>query len=626
MMGAMLQDRLGRYHLEEEVGRGGMAVVYRATDPALDRPVALKVLHPHLADRADSRERFTREARAVARLAHPHIVEVYDYATPDSRQAYIVTEFIDGPTLRAFVEAHPIRHSEMAALLMVPVFESLEHAHKAGIVHRDVKPENIMLRSDGSPVLMDFGIAQMIDMETLTKTGMMLGSPAHMAPEVVEGEEIGILADIFSAGTVLYWLVCDALPFTGPNPAALFRRILECRFDPVLQRRPAAGRPMARLVERCLAKEPAERPQSAGEVANALRAILNDAGLGDVRQELSDYCRDPEVYQDALTARLIPRYVQAARKAIEAKATARALDFLDRVLRLDDEHDEAKALLARVERGQRKVYAAQAAAALVVLAGLGGWIYTAWESTPGAPGPDAAPIATAAVDAAPVASARAPDAARRPPDAHATRPRDAAIDAHSPDAGTIVVDERVARFRPRRRPRTPVRRAEPPRPADAGPPPKPTGTAKLFIKTGRFKGGQVSIDGGRPVSAVTRELAGWELDFGAHSVELLIPGCKPQKHSVRVDAAAVQRGQVARKLNFECAPLPATVRIASNQDALIRRQDGTRLGRTNQDIEVKLSGMAPQRVTLTVGDARDKLQTLVVTLAAGQKTVKRVDF
>ncbi len=602
----MLQDRLGRYHLEDEVGRGGMAVVYRATDPALQRTVALKVLHPHLADRADSRERFTREARAVARLAHPHIVEVYDYATPESKQAYIVTEFIDGPTLKAFVEAHPIRHGEVAALLMVPVLDALGHAHDAGIVHRDVKPENIMLRSDGSPVLMDFGIAQMIDMETLTKTGMMLGSPAHMAPEVVEGEELTILADIFSIGTVLYWLVCGSLPFSGPNPAALFRRILECRFDPVLQRRPGAGRPLARLIERCLAKDASERPQSCAEIATELRGLLADGGIHDVRQALADYTSDPEVYQDELARRLVPRYLEAAQKAYRAKATARALDFLDRVLALDDEHHEARALLGRIERGRRRGIFLKAAAAVLLVVGLGAFgmqmvpVQPDTFTVPPTP-PSTRPVAVAPLALSSDAGVKAvPDAAVA-----------ALVDAATPDARRVAVVHRRPVIRHKSLP-------EPDAAIATGPP------ARLPVKGGVFKAATVWVDGVKAGGIPQIEARGGvTLALGRHTIRVRNTGCQEAFHQVTVGPKDL--GKRLPPWLFICHALPATFRIASNQDAAVRRQDGTLLGRTNQNIRVQMASV-DERLSLIVGDLGGKTETLAIRLFAGRRTEKKVNF
>ena len=250
----MEPQQYGRYTIIEQIGQGGMSVVYQARDPVLDRFVALKLLHPHLAERADSRARFAREAKAVAQLKHPNIVEVFDYAPAESARSYIVTEYINGPTLREYLSEKGLRSPEAAIVLLQPIADALTRAHDAGIVHRDVKPENIMIRADGSPVLMDFGIAQMIDMPTLTATGTILGSPAHMAPEVIDGSDVDAPADVFSFGTVLYWAISGCLPFTGPNPSALFRRILETDFDPLSRHSDTAGFELGRLVSECLAK------------------------------------------------------------------------------------------------------------------------------------------------------------------------------------------------------------------------------------------------------------------------------------------------------------------------------------------------------------------------------------
>ncbi len=300
----------GRYHIERELGRGGMSVVYLARDERLRRQVAVKVLHPHLAAREDSRRRFLQEATAIARLEHPSILKIYDYATPEDERSYIVSQYVRGVTLKQWCEARAPLPCELAALVAQPIFEALAHAHEQQIIHRDVKPENIMVCAQGGgPILMDFGIAHLIDAETLTATGAVIGSPAHMAPEVVNGDELTERADLFSMGTVLYWMTCGALPFVAPNPAALFRRILEARFDPVLERRPETLGAFARLIERCMRRQPSERPSSAREVAGELRAQLTYAGLGDIGAELAALSEDLEGYREALPRRLVSAYV-----------------------------------------------------------------------------------------------------------------------------------------------------------------------------------------------------------------------------------------------------------------------------------------------------------------------------
>src|SRR5439155_18031122 len=148
--------------IEEEIGSGGMALVYRALDTALGRPVAIKILHAHLQSHPESRLRFAREAQAVAKLHHPNIVDIYDYSGEEAAVAYIVTEYIRGETLEALLQRRPLRLPETGVLLAIRVCEALAHAHALGVIHRDIKPGNVMIRDDGTVKLMDFGIAQVL--------------------------------------------------------------------------------------------------------------------------------------------------------------------------------------------------------------------------------------------------------------------------------------------------------------------------------------------------------------------------------------------------------------------------------------------------------------------------------
>ncbi|MFN3197978.1 MAG: protein kinase domain-containing protein [Bradymonadia bacterium] len=628
----MIPARLGRYALGDEVGRGGMSVVYRGHDPVLDRIVALKVLHPHLTGREESRARFSREARAAARLEHPHIVAIHDFADAAEDQAYIVTEFIDGPTLRAFIEAHPITRPEVAALVMLPLFEALAHAHEHGVIHRDVKPENIMFRPDGGPVLMDFGIAQIVDMETLTSTGTILGSPAHMAPEIVDGQPAVEPADIFSAGTVLYWLVCGALPFSGPTPAALFRRILEVRFDPVLQRRPHAGRALARLVEQCLAREPTDRPSSAAEVARTLKGLLEEAGLVDPSQELSDFFTDPEVYQERLGHRVLPVYLTAAQDAWSIKQIPRALDLLDRVLAIDEDHPEAQALLARIERGQRSgtIIRIALAASLFLGLGAGVWALTLDESGLGTPDAGITAITTAQRDAVVAVAdatldARVPDAVvpdaeipdARIPDA---RVPDAAPDARTPDATTTVSTMARRRRRPSRRADASVAARLP---ADAS---VPVAKIPVEFRVGRWQGAAIKVDGdlkGFGGTLMGRQARGNPLTLppGRHLVEITVPGCVPFKKTY-----TLRSGQPRLLVPYNCTLRPATLVVKTANQAerlpvLASNRSGTYRGLTNVPFAIKMSD--PETSTRVSVQHKDRqLWSNIVKLrAGGQKSV-----
>src|SRR5688572_30381991 len=236
-----------------------MAVVYKGLDTSLHREVAVKVLHPHLASHEEAKKRFEREARAVAKLRHENILEIFDYSGKDSAESYIVTEFIRGRTLKDFVAEHALGFPEIGAMITVEVCRALSHAHAGGVLHRDVKPENIMIRDDGVVKLTDFGIAQILDAQRMTVTGQLLGSPAYMAPEHVEGKQLDFRTDVFAVGILLYQLTTGELPFKGRNPHEILKRIGECRYLEARIVNPLVADRLNRIVARALARMPEDR-------------------------------------------------------------------------------------------------------------------------------------------------------------------------------------------------------------------------------------------------------------------------------------------------------------------------------------------------------------------------------
>ncbi|MBM4363559.1 MAG: serine/threonine protein kinase, partial [Deltaproteobacteria bacterium] len=218
---------LPKYELLERIGTGGMAMVYRARDRRLGREVAVKLIHPHLRESAEVAARFVSEARAVARLRHPNVVEVFDVSDADEPERYLVVELVRGVTLRTLLSKHRALPPELGAAIGLELVAALEHAHAEGIVHRDVKPENVLIdlagaRSGPAPTeprgrrprvkLTDFGIAKLLDAQGVTSTGQVLGSPAHMAPEQIEGGDVGPRADVFALGVLLYECMVGGLP------------------------------------------------------------------------------------------------------------------------------------------------------------------------------------------------------------------------------------------------------------------------------------------------------------------------------------------------------------------------------------------------------------------------------
>lgn len=368
---------LDKYELLERVGQGGMAVVYRGKDLSLGREVAVKILHNHLADYQEARDRFEREARAVAKLSHENILEIFDYSGSSlDRACYIVTEFIDGQTLKQFITSHPIAFPEIAAMMLVQVGRALASAHGAGILHRDIKPENVMIRRDGVVKLTDFGISHMVDLERLTVTGQLLGSPAYMAPEHVEGRPIDYRTDVFAAGIVLYQLAVGRLPFEGKNPHEVLKRIAECSFPPARKANPHIGNQLGKILERAMAKDPAARYQAMTEMVLALEAYLADCGLEQPAAELARYFQAPAAYEVALRARLVDHLLRRGRAQLSTNRAA-ALDAFDRVLTLDPGNADVVSALDRVATRRRAVRAAAAAAALGVIAG-GWWAARLW--------------------------------------------------------------------------------------------------------------------------------------------------------------------------------------------------------------------------------------------------------
>lgn len=266
--------RIGPYTVREEIGRGGMGVVYAAEDERLGRDVALKMLPAAYSRDAVARERLAREARAAAALSHPAIATIYALEDIDGN-LFIASELVRGSTLRSLLSAGPLPRERMIEAL-TQIAEALAAAHQHGIVHRDLKPDNVLRTADGRIKVVDFGIARHITpafgdgVHNLTLTGAQLGTPGYMAPEQLRGRPIDARADIFAFGVMAYELVTGAHPFGGSDPAALLERLVSD--DPPLSR-PIEPAGLDRIIRRCLRGDPAARYASGAELLEALRLL-----------------------------------------------------------------------------------------------------------------------------------------------------------------------------------------------------------------------------------------------------------------------------------------------------------------------------------------------------------------
>jgi serine/threonine-protein kinase len=282
-----LQKALGKeFSVGDLLGEGGFAAVFRVRQPALNRDVAVKVLDLGLTPSPGLAERFVREARTSAQLEHPHIVPIYKVGGYKNEVLYIVMRCVDGPSVRQLIETHRRLSVADAARIARQVADALGCAHAHGVVHRDVKPDNILLDGAGHVLVTDFGIAkaaQEASASQLTTEGMVVGTPHYMSPEQATGERVDARSDIYALGVVLYQLLAGVPPFDGESAQSILMKQATAEPVPIRRVRSDVPQALAAVLDRMLAKDPAERYQSADELSHALVAALPTAAKENVR-------------------------------------------------------------------------------------------------------------------------------------------------------------------------------------------------------------------------------------------------------------------------------------------------------------------------------------------------------
>lgn len=271
MIGKILD---GRYEIKEALGGGGMALVYRGYDRLLHRSVTIKILREQFASDKDFVARFQQEAQAVARLSHPNVVSIYDVGQEEGLH-YLIMEYVEGHSLKDVIAQRAPLPVLEAIDIALQICDALEHAHENGVIHRDIKPHNILITKHGRVKVTDFGIAQAVNESTMTYSGTLIGSVHYLAPEQARGEPTGITADIYSLGVVLYEMVTGQLPFNGETPLAVALKHLQ--EDPRTPRElnPQVPPALERMILRALAKDPARRYPDVASLRADLRALRN---------------------------------------------------------------------------------------------------------------------------------------------------------------------------------------------------------------------------------------------------------------------------------------------------------------------------------------------------------------
>jgi serine/threonine-protein kinase len=576
-------EKIGRYQVLERVGKGGMGVLYRGFDPVLDREVAIKLMHADFSeDTEQMRPRFYREARAAAKLNHRNIVTIFEFAE-ESNVPYIVMEFLKGTPLGARMNSQPPLTIDDKLNVVAQLCDGLAYAHEQGVVHRDVKPDNVFILEDGQVKLLDFGIAK-LQTSTLTRQGDVLGSASYMSPEQVGGSEsVDGRADIFSTGVVLYELLTGKKPFEGDSPTAVIVKILKDDPNPIDAATTGLPADVIAAVMKALQKDPANRFQTADAMSRELQ---------NIRKGLHPSISKPSNMDETRFAST--QVLRALHDDFE-KARAGAKPG-------DTDAEMTRAVIAdKSEAASRGWVVPAGIAAVVVVAAIGGYAMFA-RSAPQPPAtvatntpPPETPASKAPVDSTSSATATPPPAAASaPPASPATAP------PAEPDA-----NERGARGARGAARGSTTRGAGPGAPDKPPPPPPPSGPTIEVTLTGGYP--FEVVDGQKVISAAAtahelKQQVGKALTLRAPQYFL--------NQTVRVEGSANQPFEFA-------VPGLGSLAVRSTQETCDVAIQNKKLG--NPPLTVKEIAAGSYKVDLVCGS--DVVKSAYATVQAGHESV-----
>ncbi|OGQ90004.1 MAG: hypothetical protein A2289_22145 [Deltaproteobacteria bacterium RIFOXYA12_FULL_58_15] len=372
-------ETIDRYQVRQVLGKGAMGSVYAAFDPKLHREVAIKVVSDELARDPKSRERFHREARAIAALKQPNIVEIYDYSGEESEHLYLVMEKLDGDDLFNIINEKGVAPEPAAAAIGHELCLALAVAHDGGIIHRDLKPENVFMNDAGRVVLTDFGVVKAIREDSAVdgwaqKTDV-IGTPGFMAPELMMNRSLGPRTDIFALGALLYNVATGELPFGGDSPVEMFRAAVAGKYTDPRQYNPFLSEEFCGVLDGCLQAKPRKRFRSADQLRDELKGVLEANGVSDLRDDLRDYMRDPVSYRQLARRRAAGYLLQRLKVAVKDKDEAGANQIRKRLGVIDPDNEEIDAISGFVFTDTGRISVRQSSGTPTMSGGNARWLY-----------------------------------------------------------------------------------------------------------------------------------------------------------------------------------------------------------------------------------------------------------
>lgn len=364
----MIGKTVGKYKIEETIGGSPTSQVYKAVDVSNNKPVAVKVLHPHVKT-PETIERFRREAKLLFPLKHKNIVSVLDFLTDEEGNPFLVLEYVSGQNLRRIIDKEKKILPDIALMIVREITLGLKQAHFEKIVHRDLKPENILITGEGSIKISDFGLAHFFDAEGLTKPGTLIGTPAFMSPEQIKGMPVDARSDIFSLGVIFYLLICNRYPFDGSTKKEIYESVLTDYPVPLNEFVPNVGSEIMKIIDRCLEKEKETRYVSVDHLLHDIDSYLSFYGMQEYEGYLREYLKDPSVGEDQIKHFVIDSTIRSGYKFYFLRDKDGVVRFFKKLTDIKGLTEESiETIIKRKRKGKGAGIALIASGALLLLA------------------------------------------------------------------------------------------------------------------------------------------------------------------------------------------------------------------------------------------------------------------